>query len=249
MKIANIYPIANQNLYYTESYVMILAHLVKEGLYSPEHFCDEQYIIMDNGLYEGAQVSTSLQDCIDLAEASGIPVDEIIVPDVVNALDANIELFKSNIDTIKKWQHKYRFMFVAQAASVEEEVKALEFIAQYTDLNLAVGISKLAKWDRADPRAVRAYATCPFPIHFLGIKKSFAELLPVAALIRGCDTSQLAFMDKNLAVFTSKLHLLAYRREGEDIDLSCDTCSEKFLQVHKNFMLDGFAKVRIKVDA
>lgn len=60
MKLANIYPIANQRNYEGESYVMILAHLVKEGLYNPDVFCDKQYIIMDNGLYEGAQVSTSL---------------------------------------------------------------------------------------------------------------------------------------------------------------------------------------------
>lgn len=249
MKLANIYPVANQALYAGESYVMILAHLVKAGLYDPKHFSKEQYIIMDNGLYEGAQVSTSLQDCIDLAEASGIPVDEIIVPDVVNDLEANIQMFKENLETIRNWQHKYRFMFVAQSASPEECVKALDFIRQYSDLNLSVGISKLTKWDRASQIAVKAYAACPFPIHFLGIKKTFAELLPVCKLIRGCDTSQLAFLDKNGVVPSSKLHLLAYSRDGQDIDLAVDECDPERLSFFKVGMLDGFAKVGIEVDA
>ena len=58
MQIANIYPVANQQLYKDEKYVMILAHLVKKGFYKPENFSEDQYIIMDNGLFEGEQVST-----------------------------------------------------------------------------------------------------------------------------------------------------------------------------------------------
>ena len=249
MKLANIYPIANHHLYQAESYVMILAHLVKQGLYDPQYFSKEQYIIMDNGLYEGAQVSTSLQDCIDLAEASGIPVSEIIVPDVVNDLESNIEMFESNIETIKKWQHKYRFMFVAQAANVSELLYALKYIERHHDLNLSVGISKLSKWDRADAAAVRAYGRCSFPIHFLGIKTTFAELLPVCRLIRGCDTSQVAFLDKNCVKFTSDLHLIAYQREGEDIDLEKDVCDTSVMLYHKEHMLRGFQKLNVEVDA
>lgn len=171
------------------------------------------------------------------------------MPDVVNDYSANICMFEQNIETIKKWQHKYRFMFVAQAASPEEVVKAIDYISQYQHLNLSVGISKLTKWDRADTQAIKAYAKCPFPIHFLGIKTTFAELFPVSRLIRGCDTSQLAFLDKNNVIPSSKLHLLAYRRDGQDIDLAVDVCDDERLQFFKVGMLDGFAKVGIEVDA
>ena len=57
--------------------VMILAHLVQRKLYNPDNFNDLQYIIMDNGLFEKAQVSTKLMDCIELAENSGIQCEKL----------------------------------------------------------------------------------------------------------------------------------------------------------------------------
>ena len=51
MKIANIWPVYNQEMYAEEEYVMILAHLLKKGLYKPNCFSASSYIIMDNGLF------------------------------------------------------------------------------------------------------------------------------------------------------------------------------------------------------
>ena len=224
MKIANIYPIANQLLYKDEEYVMILAHLVKENRYFKENFNYQgQYIIMDNGLFEKAQVSTSLLDCILLAERSGINVNEIIIPDAVNDSARTIELFLENLDTIIKYGDKYKFMFVAQSNNEHELAQMIDFINQY-NLNLSVGISKLCPFDRASDEAIQVYKSCKYPIHILGIKKTFAELDELAKIkqIRGCDTSQLAFMDKNNAV-NANVH--DYGREGEDIDLAHDKCN------------------------
>ena len=67
MQICNIFPIKNQNMYKNEEYVMILAHLLRKGLYSPEHFKNAKWIIMDNGLFEGEQISSDLQDLVELA--------------------------------------------------------------------------------------------------------------------------------------------------------------------------------------
>ena len=228
MKIANIYPVANQLLYKDETYVMILAHLVKDNRYFKENFnFADQYVIMDNGLFEGAQVSTSLLDCILLAQRSGIAVAEIIIPDAVNDPGRTIELFLENLDTIRKYGDMYTFMFVAQANDEHELEQMIDFINRY-DLPLSVGISKLCPFDRASDEAIRIYRKCVHPIHILGIKKTFAELDALADVkqIRGCDTSQLAFMDKNnVQTNETNCDVHNYYRKGEDIDLAKDVCN------------------------
>ena len=236
MKIANIYPIANQANYKDEEYVMILAHLIDR--YNPENFNENQYIIMDNGLFEKAQVSTNLQDVIDLAENSGIPVNEIIIPDAVNNSLETIKLFEQAIPVIKEWQWKYRFMFVAQANNYDELSKMFNYINQYEgELNLSIGVSKLTPLHRDSAAAIEIYKTSKFPIHFLGIKTTFKELINVRKYIRGCDTSQLAFMAKN-KVNISRLTLkgnavINYQRYGIDIDLAVDNCDENQLNILK----------------
>lgn len=233
MKLANIYPVKNQQFYQGEEYVMILAHLVKKGLYNARNFNEHQYIIMDNGLYEEEQVSTGLEDVIMLAEKSGIPVNEIIVPDVLNEVSANIELFKKNEEVVRKYGSKYRFMFVAQAKNYEELSRAIDFINSYNDLNLAVGISKLAPFNRSSSQAREIYKKCKYPIHLLGLKESFEELVGLEDLVRGCDSSQLAYIVKNEpSMPQDMLHYVRKGRradgrgiEGVDIDLEHDELS------------------------
>lgn len=227
MKIANIYPIANQKLYKDETYVMILAHLVKAKKYDPQNFrYPSQYIIMDNGLFEKAQVSTSLLDCIHIAEDSGIYVNEIIIPDAANDPVRTIELFLDNLDAIREYGEYYKFMFVAQANDERELGMMIDFINRYK-LNLSIGISKLCPFDRASDAAIEVYKRSKYPIHMLGIKSTFAELDKLAEVenIRGCDTSQLAFMDKNDYQPTVFDNVHDYVRSGEDIDLAKDVCS------------------------
>lgn len=236
MKIANIYPIANQTLYRDESYVMILAHLAKRNLYKPENFkLHGQYVIMDNGLYEKEQVSTKLIDCIDIAQRSRIPVSEIIIPDVVNDSVETIKLFLDNIHTIQNYSDLYKFMFVAQANNEEELLEMIQFINRQP-YNLSVGISKLCPFDRASTAAIEAYKQCIHPIHILGIKSSFSELnkLNSVTQIRGCDTSQLAFMAKNHVILPTSESVHNYERDGEDIDLAVDCCDLSTLIKLKN---------------
>ena len=229
MQIANIYSIKNQNFYRYEKFVMILAHLFKQ--YKPENFNNNQYIIMDNGLYEESQVSTKLQDIVDMADRADFKINELIVPDVLNDLHANIKMFEDNLLTIKKYDYRITFMFVAQAKNENELREAINYINQYYgEINLSVGISKLCPFDRASKEAIEIYKTCKFPIHFLGIKTTFEELLPVKDIIRSCDTSQLAYIAKNEKVVPDSV--VHYKRsgrrsdgrgvEGVDIDLAND---------------------------
>lgn len=221
MKIANIFPIRNQNFYREEDVTMVLAHLVEKNLYNPKNFQKNALVMMDNGLYEGEQVSTDLLHCIALAENSKINITEIVVPDAINDLDKTIELFEENLQAIRDWNDQYTFMFVAQAKKYEDFDRAIEYINQYHDLKLSVGISKLTPLDRADNRAIEAYKKCNFPIHFLGIKKSFTELDKVHNLIRSCDTSQLCSIVKETDITPN---VWSYVRKGENVDLEKDWC-------------------------
>ena len=239
MQIANIYPIANQEMYKQEKYVMVLAHLVKKGLYKPENFNEGQYIIMDNGLFEGEQVSTNLEDLIALAENSGIPIKEIIVPDVINDPDKTKQLFRDNLGAIRKWQHKYTFMFVAQALTYTELRSNILFINQFAEegYNLSVGISKLSPLNRADLHAIQCYKHCKFPIHLLGVKDSFDELqyLTRFPMIRGCDTSQLANIAKNEKRCVAFIwNYSRSARKSVDIQLEQDYCDPAVLQELKD---------------
>lgn len=239
MKIANIYPISNQLFYSSEEYVMILAHLLKKGGYCPQLFQEKQWIILDNGLFENQQVSTDLNDLIQLAENSGIPVKEIIIPDTMKDPQETKELFERNYDLIVKWSSKYKFMFVLQAAVPEDLSDMVSFINNKgRRCNLSVGIPKFAVYDRTGDYAIEQYKKCNYPIHFLGLIDSFDELNPVKDLIRSCDTSQLAFMAKNMwhlvrddpyrgdGVLTFKRS----RSSGTPIDLEHDVCSDIYLE-------------------
>lgn len=250
MQVAHIYSIKNQDLYRDESVVMILAHLAKKHLYKPVNFKSTSHIIMDNGLYEKSQVSTSVDDLVDIAESLGFHVDEIIVPDVLNECEQNIKMFEQNLDQIKKHNDKYQFMFVAQAKTIEELDRAIDYINQYAgQLNLVVGISKLCPFNRADVAAIDVYRKCKFPIHFLGIKTTFAELgftknTFLKDLIRSCDTSQSQYIAKNETELP--LDVVNYVRsgraadgrgvEGVDVDLETDyTDPQKIKAVKHRF--------------
>ena len=103
-------------------------------------------------------------------------------------------------------------MYVAQATTVFELITQFRFIqAQLFHglededettrvLRLSIGISKLSPIDRSARTCKMLYATSWLPIHFLGIKETFKELDGLKGLIRGCDTSQLAYIAKNYKV-------------------------------------------------
>lgn len=240
-KIANIFPIANQKFYKNETYIMILAHLLKDGLYDKKYFNKEgQYVILDNGLFENSQVSNDLETYIQLAETCGIKIDEIVIPDAMFNYSETIRLFEQSIDTIKKWQHKYKFMFVAQALTYNELKKAIEYV-NMQNLNLSIGIPKKCIIARDSAAAIELYKKCVHPIHLLGVKSSFSEILPVYKYIRGCDTSQLAFIAKNIKSDDIKdIDIVNYVRDGIDIDLKNDKVNNYDLEKLLNMEKEGF---------
>lgn len=251
MKVANIYPVANQEFYKDEDYVMILAHLLK--YYKRESFNPDAYIICDNGLYEEAQVSTSLQSVIDMIEASevGSLVNEIIVPDTANDIKDTIRLFEDNIETIKKYATKYTFMFVSQATTYEELRYGINYINQYVDTipNLSIGFSKLSPLDRASEEAVEIIKTAKYPVHCLGLKLSFGEMRNLVPYIRGCDSSQLAYIVKNED--TVPINAVDYVRDGrredgrgtsKDIELETDVLDAAKTRLFRDAVMAQLAR-------
>lgn len=241
-KIANIFPIANQKFYKNETYIMILAHLLKDGLYDARYFNREgQYVILDNGLFENSQVSNDLETYIQLAETCGININEIVIPDAMFNYKETIQLFEKNLETIKKWQHKYKFMFVAQALTYEEFKNIIEYINSQK-YNLSIGIPKKCIIARDSAAAIELYKKCVHPIHLLGVKSSFSEILPAYKYIRGCDTSQLAFIAKNVDSDNLRdIDVVNYVRDGADIDLRNDKVNNYDLEKLLNMEKEGFS--------
>ena len=135
MQVANIYPIANQEMYAKEKCVMLLAHLLDK--YDPKFFNNKQWIIMDNGAFENSKVSNDLEHLVEMAENSPIPIKEIVIPDVMGDEKATLELLGNNLKTVTKWQHKYKFMFVAHSNTEEELDKLITMFNEYfTKYNL-----------------------------------------------------------------------------------------------------------------
>lgn len=215
--IANIYSIANQANYTDEKYVMILSHIIKD--YKPEYFNNHDcYCLMDNSLYEEAQATDNLQYFVDLANESPININELIVPDVVNDLNATIASFEKNKHVIKENVGKYNFMFVAQATTVEELKRGIDYINQYVDElpNLSIGVSKLTPLDRTSDEVIEVVKTAKYPVHYLGIKTTFDEITKLQGIIRGSDSSQLYYIVKNEdEVPVDPLH---YERDGRAAD-------------------------------
>lgn len=221
MQVANIYPIANQEMYAKEKCVMLLAHLFDK--YDPKFFNDKQWIIMDNGAFENSKVSNDLERLVGMAENSPIPIKEIVIPDVMGNEKATLELLMNNFNTIAKWQHKYKFMFVAHSNTEEELDKLVTmFNKSFAKYNLSIGIPKRVPYPRDGLKAANVYSKSLFPIHLLGLKRSFDELLPVKNVVRSCDSSQIAFMAKNKLCQGDIDYLIRYRRQGTPIDLEHD---------------------------
>lgn len=195
--IANIYPLSCQELYRDEKYIMLLSFLASK--YKPESFSPDSYKILDNSLYEEQQSGMDLQYYIDLAESNSLDINEFIVPDVLNDIEGTIASFEENLPIIEKYKDQYNFMFVAQATTLEEQKRGIEYINQYAGKldNITVGISKLSVLDRMDDELIEILKTCKYPIHFLGVKLSFSELEKASKFARGSDTQQVAYMSKN----------------------------------------------------
>lgn len=202
-EICNIYPIANQKWYAFEKYVMLLAHLWNE--YEPKWFNENQYIIMDNGLFEGKQISTDLNKLIEIAgtlRCKGIYVNEIVIPDAINDVKKTQQLFLDNLIFINAFKNDYKFMYVAQANNTKqlrEQIKFIEnMVIEFSLQNcLVVGISKLTPLARDSYEVKTILDECSLPIHFLGLKIDFVEAYRMSGTIRSVDTSQLCHNVKN----------------------------------------------------
>lgn len=190
MEIAHIMSIHNQHLYQNQSLIMILGHLMRKGLYDRKYFNNRyQYVIMDNGAYEKEEFTDKLSDLSLIARKNNIIVNEFVIPDRINDKNATQQLFLENIDDIYNNQQT-NYMYVAQCVNLKELEEQVNFINQFKNNNIVVGISKLSPINRSSNEAINIYKKCQHPIHFLGLKNSIDELTPpIKQFIRSCDTN------------------------------------------------------------
>lgn len=223
MKIFNIYTVENQEMYCKEDNAMILAHLVDQGKYDASNFDKCKYIIMDNGVYEHAQVSQSLSKLISLVKRSGIAVNEIVIPDVIGDYEKSKMLFEQSMRTMQEYQLCFKFMYVTHAKTIEElqeSIVMVNTVSVKTNIQLVLGFPKHSALDRTSTEVINTLKGCTVPIHYLGIISSYSELLPVKGFIRSCDSVQLSYLARDCSVASKDL--INKTREKPDIDLAID---------------------------
>lgn len=231
MKIFNIYPVKNQTAYAKEDYAMILAHLLKKGLYDYKLLNSNRYIIMDNGAYEDSKVSNSVFDLVSLVNRSNIVVDEIVIPDVIGDYEKTLQLYKDNYTGMYANRDDYNFMYVAHSRDYNDLKDAIEMVNNERYLHLTLGIPKHSKINRTSDEAIALYKTCKVPIHFLGINDSFAELNKVKNIIRSCDSVQLVYLARDHSV--QDKDLIKQKRQDPVINLETDSVNENKLSMMK----------------
>lgn len=220
MKICNIFTIQNQEQYKKENYAMILAHLLEKDLYDPENLFACSHIIMDNGAYENSQVSKDINDLITLVGNHKVIVDEIVIPDVMGDYEKTKQLYKDNYETMLTYKDNFQFMYVVHAKTIEQLHEAIDMVNKEQCLKLVLGIPKHGKLNRTSSKFIRELHMCNVPIHFLGIRESFEELLPVKNIIRSCDSIQLSYIARDCNMQQESLY--DYQRVGKVIDLETD---------------------------
>lgn len=231
MKIFNIYPIKNQQAYAKEDYAMILAHLLEKGLYDYSALNRNRYIIMDNGAYEKSKVSNSMFDLVALANKSNVIVDEIVIPDSIGDYEETLNLYKNNYNAMFSYRDDYNFMYVVHARNYDDLADAIKMVNNEPYVHLTLGIPKNSKINRTSDKAIELYRKCSVPIHFLGIKESFDELIKVKNVIRSCDSVQLVYLTRDYSV--QDKNLISKKRQEPVINLETDGVNDTKLSMMK----------------
>lgn len=206
MKLANIVPPQWQGIFPQGEYRMALAHWVLEyPTYAKQLRKGSSYILLDNGTFEGEQVSYAQLN----KACANLGADEVILPDVHGDPGETLRLSWSTLGKIAS----KRVMFVPQGTTCKEWEQCLRaWITKWDEASwgasysLAIGITSLRRTrGKRSPQVgtrvglLERYFSfnLPYPLHLLGVPdpKEFAtsELAEARAMgVRGVDTS-LAF--------------------------------------------------------
>ena len=130
------------------------------------------------------------------------------------------QLYKDNYETMLTYKNDFQFMYVVHAKTIEQLHEAIDMVNKEQNLKLVLGIPKHGELNRTSNRFIRELHICNVPIHFLGIRESFEELLPVKNIIRSCDSIQLSYIARDCNVQQESLY--EYQRVGKVIDLETD---------------------------
>ena len=200
MKLASIFPVANIEKTFNQSFAMMLAHL-KE--YYPECENNNCYKIMDNSLIElGGAVN--IETVIEAARSCS--ADEIILPDVFKDGEATMALATDTLEYLRTngLLHEFKLMAVCQGKDKEEFEKCFSFLNNLPEIH-CIGIPKVMNTIIPGGRPALEYlwergktSKC---IHLLGCWTSLKEIFEYKnpQLIRSIDTCIPALLSKTTA--------------------------------------------------
>ncbi len=204
MKYARIVPPQLEHQYPSGNFRMVLAHWVRdyEDYRNFLRTRTEDFVLIDNGVFEGRQVS--LEELSKLARS--VRANEVVLPDVQGNPKETLELSWAALDKLVTSD----CMFVPQGRT-EEEWKAClkawmtkwETPRRRPSTRLSIGITSLRKEDMKTPspgtraELMKFAAGFDKPLHLLGVgnPKSFVETeleMATSLNVRSMDTS-LAF--------------------------------------------------------
>jgi hypothetical protein len=164
--------------------------------YYDQQDCPERYVIMDNGIAEGAIMSFG--HVLDRAKAAH--ANEVVMPDRIKDMDATLEAGAAAFYQAFELRERFNFMFVPQGTSVVEAYhcaeRALSFYPgiieswgigrHFLDYDPEARVRLVHMLRNLSPgRKIHLLGTHPkYPYELYFHAKAFQEMG-----VRGCDTS------------------------------------------------------------
>ncbi len=199
MKLALIPPYSRLLDTTKTDYQLCLAHLMDQdptytAAYKAMCQAKGQYVILDNGAFEGSLVAA--KELLEIA--CRYKVTEIVIPDRMKNADVTIEMAKSFYAMAERTYHaeRFRFMFVVQGDTWYEMNRCLHWAMEQRWIHtiaiprhtLETCLDATARLNMAETIKLHSKKA----IHFLGASPLWPEEIIEAAkskIVRGMDTS------------------------------------------------------------
>lgn len=242
IQVATILPQNYLHAVEQDSYHMCLAHLIgKEGMESYTDFFKRQaakgnYVIMDNGLIEGAPQPIEVL----YTRAQSIKASELVLPDVFRGAQATLSAVEEALKHLDKIAPKFPVMAVAQGATLEEWVDCAYKLIKHFDIS-CLGIPKVLVDIAGRDGRIKALQALDerlegdfngVKLHLLGCWQSSLEISMIAKLVEQKQLPEIRGVDSAIAYVYAR----AGKRLSDDdrpdshpIDFKNGTCDNPLL--------------------
>lgn len=234
MGLAHIVPTSGLKYIENDPFQMTLAHLFDDEEYF-NHYKNElakgNFVIMDNGAFEGADLSN--EEIYELYLR--LKPTEVVLKDILLGGDESFEVTKESYEFFKDKNIDAKLMAVPQGNTIDEwKANALKIIDLGVDtIGIPRVVARLYEGARLDAAKFVRDNDLDIEIHLLGAAEDFKETKNVLdkVNIRSMDTS-LAFMINKEGLEIS----LESKRPNKSIDFNEPFTNEIGFINHKKFM-------------